>query len=916
MRERDTSSQKDNFWQSIVYIQKPTEMWAFLFYGPNIVSMSKANSSDCISIRGARTHNLKNINIDIKLNHITCIAGPSGSGKSSLAFHTLLTESKRRFINSLPTDMKFFWEIPHTVEVDSIYPVLPAWGLPQHNPVINSRPVALDVLGGHERLQKIFMELGEYLCPNHHVAFEKKSQMESLIKNIHTLKNLSQDDALHVFTSQSLYRKYVSESMNPSRSMDEEVRVFEESDPWYELTRVKVKNSQTLLEKLKEFNLPEGAALKFYVLGLKKSFEVQNHFEFECPKCDLKTSSSKVVHVESLSPLNALGACPRCEGHGMLLVYDREKLVKDPTKTIREGAINFLLFSRFEHLFPTFLRECKKVGIDVDVPFIDLPESKWDFLYNGHGKYEGFNEYFEYLKSLRYKKNIRIYIRSMQREILCEECEGTRVSTKAASLAIVLEKEIVTYGQFLKLNFLDSFHQITILEKKLAEKISHQKLQNSFKKLVQLYRVAVDLGLGHLQNTRKVRSMSSSEYQRLLLTKYLSYQGSQSLFVLDEPSLGLNLDAQKKLFYYLKKLRDQGNTIIMVEHSEYLKSEADEVVEMGPAAGERGGEVLFQGAYRAPKMNFKRDVSSLHGPETFIQMNEVSIRGMTKKEISILKNAINWIHGDSGSGKSSFLVTVLANEVHKNIFGTRLSFENYKLKKLKGIDELENVVVIDSSLDKISSRSTVATYTELGGFVRKYFANLEVSKQLGLKEGHFSSNSELGQCSTCEGRGVKLVEMQFMEDVEFVCEDCQGKKLKPYYASISDGAITAFDAFNKPLSEVLPHIRLTPKGKRIWDYLKILKLDYLNLDRTLISLSGGERQRLQLQSLLDQKTQNSLIIFENLTSGLSYHEFEPLAVLLAQLTGNSNTLVVIDQNPFFKSIAHREVLFESGSLSS
>jgi len=244
-----------------------------------------------------------------------------------------------------------------------------------------------------------------------------------------------------------------------------------------------------------------------------------------------------------------------------------------------------------------------------------------------------------------------------------------------------------------------------------------------------------------------------------------------------------------------------------------------------------------------------------------------------------------------------------------------LSFEDYKLKKLKGIDDLENVIVIDSSLDKISSRSTVATYTELGGFVRKYFANLEVSKQLGLKDGHFSSNSELGQCSTCEGRGVKLVEMQFMEDVEFVCEDCQGKKLKPYYASISDGKISAFDAFNKPLSEVLPHIRLTPKGKRIWEYLKILKLDYLNLDRTLISLSGGERQRLQLLSLLDQKTQNSLIIFENLTSGLSYHEFEPLAQLLAQLAGNSNTLVVIDQNPFFESIAHREVLFESGSLS-
>ena len=255
------------------------------------------------------------------------------------------------------------------------------------------------------------------------------------------------------------------------------------------------------------------------------------------------------------------------------------------------------------------------------------------------------------------------------------------------------------------------------------------------------------------------------------------------------------------------------------------------------------------------------------------------------------------------------MVHLLANEVHKKIFGTRLSFEEYSFKKLKGIEDFKDVILINSGLDKISSRSTVATYTELGGFVRKYFANLEVSKKLNLKEGHFSANSELGQCSSCEGRGVKLVEMHFMEDVEFTCEDCQGKKLKPYYANISDGSITVYEAFSKPLSEILPHIRLTPKGKRIWEYFKILKLDYLSLDRTLTSLSGGERQRLQLLSLLDKKVENALIIFENLTSGLSYHEFEPLAVLLHQLTGSDNTLIIIDQNSFFEKIAQHQVKF-------
>jgi excinuclease ABC subunit A len=422
----------------------------------------------------------------------------------------------------------------------------------------------------------------------------------------------------------------------------------------------------------------------------------------------------------------------------------------------------------------------------------------------------------------------------------------------------------------------------------------------------------VELGVGHLQNTRKVRSMSSSEYQRLLLSKYLAHEGSQSLFVLDEPSLGLTQRTQEKMLKHLQFLRDQGNTVLLVEHSEYLKEMSDEVIEMGPAAGEKGGEILSQGKYVSPKFNFAKIImkpSSTNQKKSFIELRDATIRNLHKAEIQIQKNAINWIYGESGTGKTSFLVNILANEVHKNIYGTRLNFEDYKFKKLKGIDDLEDIILINSSLDKISSRSSVATFTDLGGFVRKYFAGLEFSKKLDLKDGHFSSNSELGQCSSCEGRGVKLVEMHFMEDVEFVCEDCQGKKLKPYYANISDGEITAYEAFSKPISKVLPHIRLTPKGKRIWEYFKILKLDYLSLDRTLISLSGGERQRLQLLSLLDKKTVNTLIIFENLTSGLSYHEFAPLSELLHQLSGSGNTVVVIDQNSFFDLIADHQIKF-------
>lgn len=861
-----------------------------------------------IKVRGARTHNLKNINIDIAQGKITCIAGPSGSGKSSLAFHTLLTESKRRFINSLPTDMKFFWEIPHTVDVDSIYPVLPAWGLPQHNPVINSRPVALDVLGGHERLQRLFMVLGSFVCPDHHVSYERYLELESVVQKLKSEK-ASDEEVYHLFCKSDDYRRSVSSEMHPPRSFEKVVSEFNEEDTWYELFRVKRKNIDSILTKFKEVKLREGAELLLYGLEAKKKTQFKNSYEYRCPVCQKKSEAHSVASAEALSPLNALGACPSCEGHGAILVYDREKLVKDPTKTIKEGAINFLNFSHFQHLFHTFLREAKKAGYDVDVPFKDQPQSIWKFLYEGAGKYEGFNEYFEYLKTQRYKKNIRIYMRSMQSEILCESCEGTRVSEAAGSVSILLKNELVSFKDFLKLNFTDAYELVKKMKVALAKRLEHEKLTTTFEKLERLYSISVDVGLGHLQNTRKVRSMSSSEYQRLLLSKYLSYEGSQSLFVLDEPSLGLSLSTQKKLVEYLRKLRDQGNTILLVEHSEFLKANSDELILMGPYAGGRGGEVLYQGKYKEEKVKLPTFHYDLNVPKHFIELTETKIRGLVREKIEIQKDAINWVHGESGSGKSSFIVDVVANEVHKKVYGSRLSFEDYSFKKIKGINDLTDVIVINSSLDKISSRSTVATYTDLGGFVRKYFAGLEVSKKLGLKEGHFSANSELGQCLSCEGRGVKIVEMQFMEDVEFVCEDCQGKKLKPYYANITDGNITVFEALNLPLSEVLPHIRLTPKGKRIWEYFKILKLDYLSLDRTLISLSGGERQRLQLLSLLDKKIQGALIIFENLTSGLSQHEYPPLAELLHQLSGTGNTVVVIDQNAFFAQISHHQISF-------
>lgn len=863
-----------------------------------------------IELRGVRTHNLKNLNLDIEMNKITCIYGPSGSGKTSLAFHTLLTESKRRYINSLPTDMKFFWEIPHTVEVDSLYPVLPAWGLPQHNPVVHSRPVVLDVLGGHDKLQKIFFYFGNYYCPNHHVPFESKRNTKALYEKLKKLKlKDTNDEVIHFFVTKAEYENKVRTGIKPLRalnSIEDGVIEFDNDANFYEVFRLKARDffqEESLNKKLFESEFPIDQNYLIYFFKNKKGISFEAKLHYQCPHCD-EVDEGKGDIADALSPLNALGACPDCQGHGMKLIYDRNKLVKDPTKSLREGAVNVLSFSHFNHLIPAMLREAKKHGFDVDLPFEKLPKTIWNFLYKGSGSYEGLDELLAYLDSKKYKKTIRIYARGLQTEEICLTCSGARVSKRVGDLTIMIDGDSIRFRDFLLSKIEVAKSSLKTIANWAINQPNFSKVRSAIEDLQYLYTVAWDLGLGHLQNVRKVRSLSSSEYQRILLSKFLSYRGSQSLFVLDEPSLGLSPKTQKILAEYLFELRDQGNTIVMVEHSEYLQSIADTVIEMGPKAGAFGGEVIYQGPFKKKNYSDFSYKKAVIAKKEFLTIHGIVIRELRKEKIEILKNAVNWVNGESGVGKTSFVVEVLANEIHRRINGTKLYYSPYDFKKLEGDKSFKDVIIINGSVDKVSSRSTVGTYIELVGFLKKHFTNLEISKNMNLKDGHFSSNSELGMCLECMGRGVKIVEMHFMEDVEFICDECQGKKLKPFYANISDGNITVHDAYTFPISETMKYVRLTPKGKRIFDYLVTLKLDYLSLDRSLTSLSGGERQRLYLLSLLDTKIENALIIFENLSSGLSPHELGPLSMLLHQLCGSHNTVVVIDQNDYFHSCAH------------
>jgi excinuclease ABC subunit A len=415
---------------------------------------------------------------------------------------------------------------------------------------------------------------------------------------------------------------------------------------------------------------------------------------------------------------------------------------------------------------------------------------------------------------------------------------------------------------------------------------------------------------------RKVKSISAGEYQRLLLIKYLSFKGTDSLFILDEPSLGLRHEEIYKLINGLRKILDQGNSVILIDHSELVQKLSDELIVMGPGSGKEGGEVLYHGT---PKDFFKerktldikwklKEANDLK----FIEVKEASIFGKKFSDIKIPLNQLTWIDGPSGVGKTSLFVKVIANEIAKKVLGEEIDETPYEIKGLKNYQKIEDVIIVSSDLNRFTSRSTIGSMTELSSVIRKHFLKLPMVKSMNLKEGHLSSNSELGMCPKCEGKGSITIEMQYLEDIVLECEECRGLKIKPIYANLSDGKMTLSEAYSKPISEVLERIDLTPKFRRVWEYLKLLNLDYLSLERPLNSLSGGERQRIYLLNKLLKNITNSLIIFENLSFGLSEKELVQIGVFLNDLTEFDNTILVIDTSPTFEKLVQFKLDGENG----
>jgi excinuclease ABC subunit A len=861
-----------------------------------------SRSNEFIDIKGARSHNLKNINLKIKKNAISCLAGPSGSGKSSLAYHTLYAESKRRFLNSISNSEKFFWDIPKTADVDLIEPILPVWALAQYNPVMGSRFNVGDILQLTEHLQAFMFHAGRSFCPECNIELGKNSFSAQIEKSV---KSIEDNDVIYLFTSFGEYTR-IFPGQFPQKGWSEKKSLFnlkfgedeDELDCEYVLfQRVKRKNLHKLLEEIKrqEKNIHE-LYLKMgegEVTALKKSSMLT------CPSCSFEIK--EIDDVRYLSPINALGACESCEGHGANLSIDRAKVVRDNSLSINQGAVHVLNYVHFQHFLPRLVTRLKKQGFDPDVPFSELREEVWDIIEQEDGTYPGTSELFKYLDSKKYKKSVRIYLRGFKSETECLSCEGTRINSEALDLSISHERKLMGYKDLLKLSigdlqaFLNSY------------KSNHKEVLKMKKAMVESLGLAIDLGLDHLGFIRKLKSISGSEYQRLLLVKYMGHQTSDSFYILDEPSLGLGENFQRKILKHLKELTKRKNTVLLVEHSPFFHNNCDEIIELGPEAGERGGEVIYQGKPKQKK-NYKLELEWVKKkPSQKIKIKNVGASYIPRKSFDVSLGVVNWIHGDPGTGKTSYFIYGLANELSyyhqgKNLFNTSIDCD-----EVIGMDKVDDVYYLDSNLGRVTSRSTVGTYVGLSPFIRKIYAATKDSRSKGLRDGDFSSNSSKGQCPECQGAGKIVVDLQYFEDVIFKCEVCEGRKIKDQAAFVEVKGIPFHKAIDQEMNSVIPHFELTSKANRIYDYLTLLKINYLSLGRELNSLSGGERQRLKLFSLLQKKISNSIIFFENLSFGLSMRELESFSLLFENLRNDGNTLVVIDNSNVFSQMCDVEI---------
>ncbi|ENK6477846.1 excinuclease ABC subunit UvrA [Staphylococcus pseudintermedius] len=884
-----------------------------------------------IVVKGARAHNLKNVDIELPKNQLIVMTGLSGSGKSSLAFDTIYAEGQRRYVESLSAYARQFLGQMDKPDVDTIEGLSPAISIDQKATSKNPRSTVATVTEIYDYIRLLYARIGKPFCPNHGIEIESQT-VQQMVDRIMELEERTKIQLLAPVVN---HRKGTHEKLLTDISKKGYVRVRVDGEIMDvtqvpELDKNKNHTIEIVVDRLvvkpgietrladsieTVLELADGRLVVDIIDGDKLEFSEKH----ACPICGFSIGELEPRMFSFNSPF---GACPTCDGLGQKLTVDLDLVVPDKDKTLNEGAI-LPWEPTSSDFYPSMLkRVCEVYKINMDKPFKKLTERQRNIILYGSGDKEiefTFKSKFgqERKRTMpfegvvpnierRYHESPSEYVREMMQkymgEQVCETCHGQRLSREALSVYVagknvgeVVEqsiKEALTYYENIELTEQDA-------------QIAHLILKEITSRLAFLNNV----GLDYLTLNRSSGTLSGGEAQRIRLATQIGSRLSGVLYVLDEPSIGLHQRDNDRLIHTLQEMRDLGNTLIVVEHDEDTMIAADYLVDIGPGAGEHGGEVVASGTPKQVMRNAKSLTGQYLSGKKFIPVPEHR-RPVTDRKISVkgarsnnLKNVdvdfplsvMNVVTGVSGSGKSSLVNEVLYKSLAKAINKSKIKPGEHD--EITGMDQIDKIIDIDQSPIGRTPRSNPATYTGVFDDIRDVFASTNEAKVRGYQKGRFSFNVKGGRCEACKGDGIIKIEMHFLPDVYVPCEVCHGKRYNRETLEVTYKGKNIADVLEMTVEDATQFFENIPKIKRKLQTLVDVGLGYITLGQPATTLSGGEAQRVKLASELHKRaTGRSIYILDEPTTGLHVDDISRLLKVLNRLVENGDTVVIIEHN--------------------
>ncbi len=915
--------------------------------------MSTSVSNESIVVRGARVHNLKNIDFEIPHNALTVVTGVSGSGKSSLAFDTIYAEGQRRYVESLSAYARQFLERIEKPDVDHIEGIAPAVAIRQKNTTRNPRSTVGTATEIYDYLRLLFARVGRTYCLQCG-AEVKKDTVDEVAESVLALGEGTRLNVLFPLLpstgkvtepkSQGRKKKKAAQSVSFSSGaaktrlfelrqrgfnrLFQHGQVFEFSTPESLLEinfaepvfllvdrLVTSADSRARIVDATEISFRESGEVIFESAPRDDHPSQQLRFSqrFECKSCGISYSEPEP---RLFSFNNPFGACPRCQGFGNTIDFDLSLVIPDPSKSLNEGAIEPWTKPKYRPLAAEMKRFARQAGIPLDVPWAELESEYQRLIIDGEKTFLGIRGFFRHLEHKKYKLHVRVFLSRYRGYSICSDCNGARLRREGQQVRIGGKNigEVCSMTVEATASFFDRL-QLRPQEADIGDKLLHE--------IRTRLRFLNDVGLEYLMLDRLTSTLSGGEAQRIQLATSLGSNLVGTLYVLDEPSIGLHSRDTHRLIGILHGLRDLGNTVLVVEHDPEVMRASDHILDLGPGAGEHGGKVIATGTYD----EIKRAPGSLTGRYLANQLNinipanrrkpgrqQIAIRGahvhnLKNIDVKVPLGMLVAITGVSGSGKSTLLHDVLYQALTAAKRQTNpgpISFPF--LEEIEGDEFIDEVVLVDQSPIGRTPRSNPVTYIKAFDGIRDLFASTPEANKRGFSAGHFSFNVAGGRCETCAGDGTVVVEMQFLADVELICEECKGRRFKPEVLEVRYRGKNIHEVLQMTVREAMHHFASAPK---VADKLRVLDevgLGYLRLGQSATTLSGGEAQRVKLAAHLQPagaatrdgngraRRRRMLYIFDEPTTGLHFDDISKLLSAFRRLIEAGGSILLIEHN--------------------